>query len=139
MIVVPSLSTNKAISNTIEMIAQLFKYFVIADYSQSNTFKGSISSLKDKLTGSEDPEWVKGRIHDALVTLYSNHFKQVDVEITYKDNLDVIGVVDYTIYVSVLDYNNEVHSLAESISTGNGDIKNIDTILDNLNKLLYIK
>lgn len=129
--VIPHLSRDGYMSNPIEMITKLFQYYIIADYSQSNTFRGNIASLKYNLYDGKTIEDKKNNIIVTLTTLYERYFSKdnVIVEVEVEDN-DPIYI--FNIRVEVI-YNGVTYTLNNNILTSNNYIADIEAAIEDIN------
>lgn len=90
--IVPTLSTDNFISEPILKLDVLYAYFLSSEFSQSNTYKGEISSLKylmQKNTG--DSSMLVSDLISTLTTYLKRYFTEVNVYAEMTD-VTVIGV-----------------------------------------------
>lgn len=115
--IIPTLSTDKFISEPILKLDTLFAYFLSSDYSQSNTYRGSISSLKylmQKNTGDDN-----GLISDIISTLNTyllRYFTEVNVYAEMKEET-IIGIS-----IRVKDSDGVEATLERSLNVANGKL-----------------
>lgn len=122
--VIPHLSRDGWMSNPINIISKLFEYYITSEYSQSNTFRGYIASLKYDLENGKSISDKKDNITRSLKTLYERYFDienvNVEVDLIKEDSIDIINM-----YVEV-KFNNKTYTLNNNIKTTNNVIGDIE-------------
>ena len=76
---IPSLSTVGWTKDYNEIMKKLYVYFVISEYSQSNSYYGEIASLKYILQSHSEVEDIKLAIQRTLLNMYNRYYDSVDV------------------------------------------------------------
>ncbi len=90
--IIPTLSTDNFITEPILKLDALYAYFLSSEFSQTNTYKGNVSSLKylmQKNTG--DNNGLVSDIISTLTTYLKRYFTEVNVFAEMVDST-VIGV-----------------------------------------------
>ena len=122
---IPSLSTVGWTKNYNEIISKLYIYFVISEYSQSNSYYGKISSLKYILQNHSGVEEIKLAIQRSLTNMYIRYFKNVDVivDVTELDN-----IIIYALNIIAIADDGITYKLDRNIETDSKNtIRNLDT------------
>lgn len=127
MIAIPTLTIDGFESSPINQMNKLFEYYQVAEYSQSNTFKGEVVSLKKTLLHSSSPEMLKNEIEKDLYNLYSSCFDTVTPEIKIESDEDKS-------FLNV--YLNVTCTKGETKYTLSRDFKSKDGILVDVNSTL---
>jgi O-acetylhomoserine/O-acetylserine sulfhydrylase-like pyridoxal-dependent enzyme len=113
--IVPTLSTDNFISEPILKLDVLYAYFLSSEFSQSNTYKDNISSLKylmQKNTG--DTSGLVSDIISTLTTFLKRYFTEVNVFAELIDTT-VIGVS-----IQVKDSEDIEATLEQALRLNNG-------------------
>lgn len=113
--IVPTLSTDNFISEPILKLDVLYAYFLSSEYSQTNTYKDSISSLKylmQKNTG--DTSGLVSDIISTLTTFLKRYFTEVNIFAELIDTT-VIGVS-----IQVKDSEGVEATLEQALRLNNG-------------------
>nr|DAQ33493.1 MAG TPA: hypothetical protein [Caudoviricetes sp.] len=98
--VIPTLGIEGWESNPSAQVAKLWEYYQAADYSQSNSFLGGISSLQYTLQKTRDPRELKNLITTDINNLYGSYFDQVQPMVEVKDMNDGRIVVNVDLAVT---------------------------------------
>jgi len=123
---IPTLNVEGFIKDTDTMVIKLYEYFIVSEYSQSNTFRGNISSLKYILQSNTDILDIKNEIVNTLETMYGRYFDSVTAIV---DVTEDGSMVNYAIDIIVIDSNNKTNRLVNVVNTVGDSIINInDTI-----------
>jgi hypothetical protein len=131
---IPVLSVHGWVTNKKEIMTKLFEHFITSEYSQSNSFKGGIASLKYIIAISSGELELKNAIVSALTTLYSAYFKLVTINVIVDNNLDS-NIINYTVDISCTDDDNVVYILSKIISEQGGALLNINETIANLREM----
>jgi len=121
MDVIPNLSVDGFITDKHMMMVKLYEYFLSADYSQSNTFLGDISSLKFLINETKGAEALKDDVNRTLNKLYERYFETVTVDTVVTDNANSI---ELKVNVIAIDYDGVTYKLNENISITDNKITN---------------
>lgn len=126
---IPSLTEAGYIDNKNLQLAKLFGYFMAADYSQSNVFRGGIQSLKYLLGKHLSPSGLGLAIKNSLKALYAPYFDNVYVEVSQEHLKN--NIVNIHIDVLCVDDNKE-YQLSREIKTKEGNMVEFENSLDEL-------
>ena len=127
---VPSLSTVGWTKNYNEIISKLYIYFIISEYSQSNSFYGKIASLKYILQSHSDVEEIKLAIQRTLIDMYGRYFDSVDVIV---EVMETGNATIYTLNIITIADNGITYKLNKIIETDSKNtIINLDTNIADL-------
>lgn len=129
MLTIPTLTIENHVTEPAEQMSRLFLYFLAADSSQSNTFYGSISSLKYILKMYTAASDVTREIGSVLTKLYDKFFDTVTVDVAYSE---VGATINYNVNIKTTK-GVDNYELVRSIS---GTLSNISTYDDELAKLI---
>jgi len=123
---IPTLSTDNFVSESILKLDTAFAYFLTSEYSQSNMYQGTITSLKYILENNHGRESdITIAVNGALNDLLSNYFDKVDVFSQIKDN-------NLGISINVEDSEGRTHSLDRTLKLNDGKVnyyKELDYLL----------
>ena len=129
MSAIPHLSRDGWLKDPASMVNKLFEYFLVSEYSQSNTFRGHIASLKYILEQNNTGADIKSEVIRALVTMYSKYFKDVLI------NVDVIGddssMLSLTIAVDVT-LDGARYALDKNLGLSGGTVANMNALVADL-------
>jgi len=122
--VIPHLSRDGWMSNPIDIISKLFEYYIASEYSQSNTFRGNVASLKYDLESGKSITEKKDNIVRSLRTMYERYYSidDVTVEVSLTDE-DPVNTININIEIN---YNNQTYTLNNNIKTTDNVIADID-------------
>lgn len=124
-----TLDTDGFLTDPAKIAARLLNLFFWSDESQSNLFRGAISSLPGIISRSPNNiQAIKDGIETALNRLFSAHFDEVNIVI----NHDIINKADGTPSAQV------------NISVGisfrhNGELKQVARILEIVDKTFKVR
>lgn len=110
---IPTLSAAGWVDDIAEKMALLFAHALVADYSQSNLYSGSVTSLQHIAANHPDsPEEHATALQGKLRDYYRRYFDTVEVDVTITDD----DTTRYTmeLVINVTD-NGTVYSLAKSV------------------------
>lgn len=124
--VIPTLSTEGWETNPSVQIAKLWEYYQAADYSQSNTFLGSISSLQYTLQKTRNPRDLKNLIETDIRSLYGSYFDTVEPVVDLQDHTDGRILIHVDLIVTRGD---EEYTLTRSIMGTSSGIIGYETKL----------
>ena len=131
----PTLTTDGFVNNKRLIFYKLWEYFLVNQYSQSNTYKGSIASLGYIIGSGSSPTGVAENVEKTLKDLYLRYFDVANVRC--EADLDD-GTNTYYMQIGLEAYDESdpdtVFSLVKEIEGKNGEIKNLDTLLSELYK-----
>ena len=123
---IPHLSTTGWMKNPELIITKLYEHFLIADYSQSNTYIGQIASLKYILQNYDGVEDIKVAIQKTLYKQYINYYDQVDVDIIITERDDS---TTYTVDITAI-LDDKTYTLSKMLTTDpNNNVSNMDNLL----------
>ena len=122
-IVVPTLSRDGYISNTEDTMRKIFEYYLVSQYSQSNTFRGEVVSVTYDLEMGANIGDKRDNINRSLSKLFTRYFDNpvIDVNIDTKHD----PKLNITIKISVI-INNRTYILSNNISSTKNIINSID-------------
>ena len=83
--VIPTLTVDGWDTTPLSQMSKLWEYYQASDYSQSNTFRGRIISLKYTLQTETNPERLSKAIQQDIETLYGEFFDGVTPLIDVKE------------------------------------------------------
>lgn len=83
--VIPTLTVDSWDTTPLSQMSKLWEYYQASDYSQSNTFRGRIISLKYTLQTETNPERLSKAIQQDIETLYGEFFDGVTPLIEVKE------------------------------------------------------
>jgi hypothetical protein len=130
MVALPTLTMSSWLDNRNTIMTKLFEYFLASDYSQSNTFAGTIKSLKYIIHNYTTASNIRNELIQALSELYQPYYDNVLVDIEIDESTDS-STISITIRIACtymgVDYN-----LARNIVETNGHIANFDDALDQI-------
>jgi Tfp pilus assembly ATPase PilU len=109
---VPSLSDLKSVSETKLGLRKLFEYFLVSDYSQTFFYPGEVASLKYIM--NTHPDDIENKTYDALYTMYTKYFEDVDITTALTSEEDSERLTLH-IYVGVKTESGEVVTLEEPV------------------------
>ena len=122
---IPSLSTVGWTKNYNEIMGKLYIYFVISEYSQSNSFYGNIASLKYILQNHSDVEEIKLAIQRSLISMYERYFSNVDIIV---DITETETTIAYALNIIATGEDGITYKLNKIIETDSKNtIRNLDT------------
>lgn len=121
--ILPTLSSSGWVDEIAEKADRVMAYFFVSEYSQSNIFRGNITSLPHLIQKfGNEPEVLKSEISRKVQDLLGRYFDEVsvDAEITNEDQPH--SRMDLQITVRLRD-NGVSYSLARVIKTLNGKVE----------------
>lgn len=83
--VIPTLNVDGWDTTPLSQMSKLWEYYQASDYSQSNTFRGRIVSLKYTLQTETTPDRLSKAIQQDIETLYGEFFDGVTPLIEVKE------------------------------------------------------
>ena len=121
---IPSLSTVGWTKDYNEIMKKLYVYFVISEYSQSNSYYGEIASLKYILQSHSEVEDIKLAIQKVLLNMYDRYFDSVDITV---DIIETDTSVSYSVNIIAIASDGITYKLNKTIQTdANRTIINLD-------------
>jgi len=121
---IPSLSTVGWTKDYNEIVQKLYMYFIVSEYSQSNSYYGEIASLKYILQSHSEIEDIKLAIQKALLNMYDRYFDSADVVV---DIIETDNSVSYATNIIAIASDGETYKLNKTIQTdANNTITNLD-------------
>lgn len=132
---VPTLTMDGFVTNKNLMVAKLWSYYLTSDHSQSTTFGGLVQSLKYDLFSSEIDSMLTSNIEKSLEELYGNYFDKVKADVIVKTDKDTnTQYASISLTLSDIDEKGytKKYYLSKEIESANGEIKNLEKLLDNL-------
>ena len=121
---IPSLSTVGWTKDYNEIMKKLYVYFVISEYSQSNSYYGEIASLKYILQSHSEVEDIKLAIQRTLLNMYNRYYDSVDVLV---DINQTDTNTSYAINIIAIASDGVTYKLNKTIQTdANRTIINLD-------------
>lgn len=124
---VPTLSTDNFVSEPILKLDTLYAYFLASEYSQSNIYRGNISSMKyliQENSGKENK--LVANIINQLTLYLERYFDTVNVYAEVNEN----GIVDVS--AEVTDSDGVTANLNSSLNVVNGKLDTYSAIQDML-------
>lgn len=121
--ILPTLSSSGWIEEIAEKADRVMTYFFVSEYSQSDSFKGNITSLPHLIQKfGNDPLTLKSEVSRKLQGLLERYFDEASVgtEITNEDQAH--SKMDLEVSVMLRD-GGEAYSLARVIKTLNGKVE----------------
>ena len=122
-IVVPTLSRDGYISNTEDTMRKIFEYYLVSEYSQSNTFRGEVVSITYDLEMGANVGDKRDNINRSLSKLFTRYFDNPDISVNIDTKHD--PKLNITIKISVI-INNRTYILSNNISSTKNIINSID-------------
>lgn len=124
-LLVPSLSEDSWIDNSLQTFSLLFSHIFLSDYSQSYLYRDNITSLSYIIQkGQGNIPTTINNIKNALTMYFSRYFSDVIVDVVEATE-DNSSHAKLSIYVSVTDSDNKSFSLGKIITIENLLIKEI--------------
>src|SRR5574343_1210399 len=129
MLLLPTVSESGWVRDPVSIFDRLLSYMIVSDYSQTNLYRGNITSIPKILQQHQ------GNITDMTIALGDNigrylgrYYKTASAEA-----LDITedindSKVTLSLYVKVTDYYNQSHVLSRMIEKQNGIVKKIINI-----------
>lgn len=124
--VIPSLTIDGWDTTPSTQMNKLFEYYQASDYSQSNTFRGKIVSLKYTLNRDIRPLVLAENIKADLNILYGCYFDTVEPDVSTKDEGN--GIVNIVINMTCIK-DNETYHLARTLKGNKAGIIQYETNL----------
>ena len=127
--VLPVLGGSSWVTDPALLLSTLFAHCLVADYSQSTIYNGTITSIPYFIaTYQNDPLTMTVKLEEALTLYYSRYFNNVTITVTYNDTQEIT----YPLNISILAIVNGVsYSLANVASIKNGVLLDV---LQEINK-----
>ena len=127
--ILPALNGNGWVTDPTILLNTLFAQCLVADYSQSTIYDGTITSIPYLVaTYQDNPLVMATKLEEALTLYYSRYFVQVTVLVTYSDVPDIL----YPLYISIdVIVGGITYSLANVASIKNGML---NAVLQEINK-----
>ena len=124
-----TLDTDGFLTDPAKISARLLNYFFWSDESQSNLFRGAISSLPGIISRNPNNiQVIKDGIESALNRLFSAHFDEVNIVISHESINKTDGTPSAQVNISV------------GISfRHNGDLKQVARILEIVDKTFKVR
>jgi len=127
---IPHLSRDGWLKDPSTMVNKLFEYFLVSEYSQSNTYRGKITSLKYILEQNTASDDIKSEIIKALVNMYNRYFTDILINIDITD--DDTSMLSLAISVDVTGEDGNRYTLDKNLELNNGTIANMNTLIEDL-------
>lgn len=130
---IPTLTLDGFVKNKQMIFYKLWEYFLTSEKSQSNTY-GDIASYKYILaTGLEnnDEQSIVRTVESSLYNLYHNYFDNVQVSCELGTDPET-STLFVKIDIMASDTDGKTYRLAKEIENSNGEIKNYNTLLNEL-------
>lgn len=131
---IPCLSRSGWVTDTITKMKLVFIYFLTSRYSQSNTFRGKITSLKHIVNNFNDPLDLKREIKESLEIMYLNYFDQVEVTVSFKYLTEDSTNANMTIDVVVTEEDGTAVDLSQGLELQGTNLANIYEAIEEINK-----
>jgi len=128
--VVPQLTRDGWTSDPTTIMVKLFEYFLISEYSQTNTMYGDISSLKYLMEIEKDVYELRNVIIRTLDKLYGRYFKTVNVSVEINNDSETETLL--LIEIDTVYANGEKYNLSNVIRETGGKIVNMDELMKKL-------
>ncbi len=123
---VPSISTDKFISESLLKLDVLYAYFLASEFSQSNIYRSSISSMKyifNKHSNNETD--LVSETKRVLEEYLGRYFKTVETNIEIDDDDGALNIA-----IKVTDEDDIETSLSNVLSIANGKVDTYKAISD---------
>lgn len=128
----PTLTMDGFVTNKRLIFYKCWEYFLVNQYSQSNTFYGSIASLTYLLAAKVDPDGKAESIEIALRDMYLRYFDKVNIDVSIDDD-DATSTQFVKIAITCSDNESDTkYYLAKEIENKNGEIMKLDELLTEL-------
>lgn len=127
---VPKLSRVGYITDPSDTLNDLYRYFLISEYSQSNTYRDYITSLSYILRTSATMTEVRDSIVRNFSRMLNRYFDNATVVVESKE---VKNTYYITILVSVTAKDGGKYTITRDVTSKNGIIDNLENALDILN------
>lgn len=129
MLLLPTVSESGWIRDPISVFDRLLAYIIVSDYSQTNLYRGNITSIPKILQQHQ------GNITDMTIALGDNigrflsrYYKSASAEaIDVTEDIND-SKVSLSLYVKVTDYDNQSHTFSRMLETQDGIVKKIINI-----------
>ena len=115
--VLPSLTSQGWLKQSISVFDQMLGEFFLSEYSQTFCFTGGVSSFPWILQQYKgDMEVITERTKAALVTYLLTQFTKVDVEVSYKLEKDSISRYSLSLYIEITGSDGETINLTRLVN-----------------------
>lgn len=123
--IIPTLDTTGWVKSTSLKLWRAYSYFITSNYTQSDTFRGSIVSLK-YLIGEYgyDLTILESKLEEVLTEYLENKFDDVTVNVTM-ESIDEQNHYDLKFYIEVTE-NGKVETLEKVVNIRNNLIVDPD-------------
>ena len=125
-IVVPTLSRDGYISNVEDTMRKIFEYYLVSQYSQSDTFRGEVVSITYDLEMGNNVGDKRDNINRSLSKLFTRYFFNPTIDVSIDTSKEPIIII--TIKVTVI-INNKTYILSNTVSSQKNIITSIDDAL----------
>lgn len=125
-IVVPTLSRDGYISNVEDTMRKIFEYYLVSQYSQSDTFRGEVVSITYDLEMGNNVGDKRDNINRSLSKLFTRYFFNPTIDVNIDTSKEPIIII--TIKVTVI-INNKTYILSNTVSSQKNIITSIDDAL----------
>lgn len=128
----PTLSSSQNyLTDDRSIMNKLYEYFVTSEWSQSNTYRDKIASLKYiAASGNNSIRTMEENIKQSLRILYVNYFSEVEIEVQVIESEET-SKVSYVINIIAKTKTGSTLSLDKTLTLENNVI-NYNTLLANL-------
>lgn len=118
--VVPELGAGGWVEDPIEQLNLLFGHMLSADYSQSNIYRGNVTSIQYLIANhQDDPTNLKSAVDAALTEYLGRYFDTVTVETYTGDDTER----EYVLFISAdVTRNGVTYSLSKAAKVDGGKI-----------------
>lgn len=135
MIKLPTLDEAGYTTDRGVILNKIFGYYLVSDYTQSNTFRGDIHSLRYTLSKNAPISDTEDEITKSLYRLLEDYYDTLDISVEGKEITTDDGIIDvYGIFIKG-DYDGVTYNYSNSIEHSNSDI---EVLNKSINKLYNI-
>ena len=127
--VIPHLSRDGWMKDPSSMVNKLFEYFIVSEYSQSNTFRGEIASLKYILEHNNTNDDIKSEIMKALTIMYGRYFTDILIHVNISEDETSLVVIAISADVTA---GKKRYTLDQNLEIDGGTLANMNKLIANL-------
>jgi len=128
-IVVPTLSRDGYITNIEDTMRKIFEYYLVSQYSQSDTFRGEVVSITYDLEMGNNIGDKRDNINRSLSKLFTRYFINPTIDV----NIDSSKGSTITIAIKITTIiNNKTYILSNIVSSHKNIITSIDDALSSI-------
>jgi hypothetical protein len=125
----PTLSEDSWVTDPLLTGDYLFAHFYVAEFNQSNTFSGHVSSLPYLVAlNNNDLRVLCSQISSTLLTYFNRYFTNVNVSVTDVTPANKPSAGAISIYLDYTDSNGMTHTLSKLATVVNSKITKISNL-----------